>query len=110
LAKELGRAMQPFGKDADLFDALGDGSYALNGIRNADLQVKLFQKPAKSPEEKRSRAGKVMRLLRMLRAHGLIRKIQKTHRYHLTDKGRALVTALGTAKIANTKKLTELAA
>jgi len=46
----------------------------------------------------------------MLRAHGLIKKIPKTHRYQLTDKGRALVVVLGAAKQASTKKLTELAA
>ena len=50
------------------------------------------------------------RQLRLLRAHGLLKKIPKTHRYQLTDKGREVVAALNAAKHAGTKKLTELAA
>jgi hypothetical protein len=108
--KANARGLQPFGKDAELLAALGDGAWALNGLRNQDLQSRLFAGKVKTAPEKRSRAGKVTRLLRLLRAHGVLKKIPKTHRYQLTDKGREVVVALNAAKHAGTKKLTQLAA
>jgi|GEM_PF-5415191 len=50
------------------------------------------------------------RRFHLLRAHGLIKKVTGTHRYHLTDKGRTIVTALITARNASTESLTKLAA
>lgn len=108
--KANARGLQPFGKDAALLEALGDGAWAINGLRNQDLQARLFAGKAKDAQEKRSRAGKVTRLLRLLRAHRLLNKVPKTHRYHLSDKGREVVAALSAAKHAGTKKLTQLAA
>jgi hypothetical protein len=46
----------------------------------------------------------------LLRAHHLIRKVPHTHRYHLTNAGRIVVTALLTARRVNTHELTKLAA
>jgi hypothetical protein len=108
--KTNARGLQPFGKDAELLAALGDGAWALKGLRNQDLQARLCAGKAANGQEKRSRSGKVTRLIRLLRAHGLLNKIPKTHRYHLSDKGREVVVALSAAKHAGTKKLTQLAA
>jgi hypothetical protein len=44
-----------------------------------------------------------------LRAHGLIRKVPKTHRYLLTDKGRTTITTLLAARYADTNKLIDAA-
>jgi DNA-binding HxlR family transcriptional regulator len=52
----------------------------------------------------------VGRRLRLLRAHGLIAKVSKTHRYVVTEKGRNVITALLAARQASTEKLTALAA
>jgi hypothetical protein len=41
----------------------------------------------------------------MLRAHHLIQKVSKTHRYQLTKFGRSAITALLTARQADTAKL-----
>ncbi|MEK7675098.1 MAG: hypothetical protein AAB676_04585, partial [Verrucomicrobiota bacterium] len=47
------------------------------------------------------------RKLRLLRAHGLIRKVPHTHRYLVTQSGRAVLTALVAApQEASTEKLT----
>jgi hypothetical protein len=46
----------------------------------------------------------------LLRAHGLIAKVSKTHRYIVTEKGRNVITALLAARNASTEKLTALAA
>jgi hypothetical protein len=51
----------------------------------------------------------VTRRLRLLRAHGLLKKVPRTYRYQLTAKGRVIITALLTARAANTRRLLEAA-
>jgi hypothetical protein len=106
------RALAPLGPDdSRLLQAISRGEFNIHGFRNVDLRPLLFAKPASSTTtEGRRQSGKVTRLLRLLRAHKLISKIPKTHRYRLTKKGRIQVTALISAQNAATSKLTELAA
>ena len=47
---------------------------------------------------------------RLLRAHGIIRKIPRTHRYMLTQRGQLLTAALFAMRDANIKQLAALAA
>ena len=54
----------------------------------------------------RRRSAAVSRKLRLLRAHGLIRKLPHTHRYLITEVGRGILTALVAAQEADTQKLT----
>ena len=65
----------------------------------------LYSTEAKDPKETRRRAAAVTRKLRLLRAHGLIRKVPRTHRYMVSDKGRIAITALLAANAADTTKL-----
>jgi hypothetical protein len=58
----------------------------------------------------RRQASAVTRKLRLLRGHGLIRKVPKTHRYMLTDRGQSAIAALLAARQVNTAKLAQLAA
>jgi hypothetical protein len=51
----------------------------------------------------------VTRLLRLLRGHGLIAKVAKTHRHQVTEAGRNSLTALLAAGKANTKQLLQAA-
>jgi hypothetical protein len=104
------RALNVFGEDGKILDEMARGEFAVNGFRNGDLQEGLFGKKAGSKDEQKKRSGKVTRLLRLLRAHKLIKKVSKTHRYHLTEKGRLAVTALSVAKQASIKNLSALAA
>lgn len=108
--KQRYRALHPFGEDAALLAELGRGEYCLNGFRNRDLQAHLFAKPAEATAEKRKRSAHVTRKLRLLRGHGLIKKVPKTHRYQLTDSGRELVVALSAASQASIKQLAALVA
>jgi hypothetical protein len=104
------RALHPLGDDARLVATLGRGEFNLNGFRNRDLQQHLFEKPTGSEAEHRKRSAHITRKLRLLRGHGLIKKVPKTHRYQLTDKGRELVVALSAAARASVRQLTALAA
>jgi hypothetical protein len=50
-------------------------------------------------------AAKITRQLRLLRAHGVIQKISKTHRYKLTPRGHLLTAALFAAREATLTQL-----
>jgi len=95
--------------DGALFQAINRGQFAISGLRNRDLRGILFPTPA-SDQQQRRRAARVSRWLALLRAHGILRKVKGGHRYHMTAKGRTLVTALLTAREASTEQLTKLAA
>jgi len=89
------RALRPWSQeDTRLFQTISRGEFAVNGFRNRDLQAFLYDSPADAPEERRRRSAKVSRMLRILRAHGLIRKVNATHRYTLTPYGRDILTAI----------------
>jgi hypothetical protein len=105
------RALRPWShEDTHLFEIVNRGEFALNGFRNRDIQALLFDSKASTPEEKRSRSARVSRLLRMLRAHGLIKKINKTHRYTLTSNGRDIISAILTTQRLSLHQLQKAAA
>ena len=105
------RALNPHAPaDAALLAAISRGEFTLNGLRNQDLRLLLFAGPARTKAEQKRQAAAVSRKLRLLRAHRLIRKVSRTHRYHLTDAGRIVVTALMAARNANTQELGKIAA
>ncbi len=104
------RALHPWGRDAAWLEVIGRGEFTLNGFRNRDLRQHLFAFGSPNTETTRQQSGQVTRRLRLLRAHGLIKKVPRTHRYLLTEKGRAVVVALNAARNASPRKLTELAA
>jgi hypothetical protein len=121
LARDLGKAAMWKGRsvrainplapaDVELLEAISRGDFVLNGFRNRDLRALLFADAASaSPEEAKKQAAKVTRLLRLLRAHSVITKVPKTHRYHVSAHGRSMVTALLAARQANTEELLKVA-
>jgi hypothetical protein len=104
------RGLQPLGKDNSLLLAVNRGEFLLQGFRNRDLQTLLFDTAATSGAEKRKRGAWVSRQLRLLRAHGLIRKVPNTHRYQVSDSGRSTLAALFAAWHAKVSQLTALGA
>ena len=100
------RALRPWSpEDSLLLATVADGKFALNGFHNRDLRTSL--NPFQRQEIK---AQTITRRLRLLRAHGIIRKVSHTHRYVVTDTGRAVLTALRAAQLADVDQLTKLAA
>ena len=53
-------------------------------------------------------ASRVGRLIRLLRAHGLLAKIRGSHRYRITAKAHKIITAVLCAADASVPKLLEL--
>jgi hypothetical protein len=104
------RALNPWSaQDGRLLEIVNRGEFAINGFRNRDLRARLFSTKGTEQEQKR-RVGAVTRKIRLLRAHGLIRKVSGTHRYLVSEKGRRVITALLTARHADVEQLTALAA
>ena len=104
------RALNPLGEtDAALLTVVNRGEYALNGFRNRDLRRALHGE-AKDTKQSRRQMGQVGRRLALLRAHGLIAKVSRTHRYVVTEKGRRLITALLAARQADVAQLASFAA
>jgi hypothetical protein len=92
-----------------LLEAISRGEFVTTGFRNRDLRRLLYARPqTKADDHKRS--GRVSRLLRLLRAHGVVRKIHKTHRYQLTNRGRLLTAALRATRDASLRQLLREAA
>jgi hypothetical protein len=97
--------------DLALLKAISRGEWAPAGFRNRDLRRLLYATPRPvSKLDARRLTAKVTRQLRLLRAHGLIHKIPKTHRYRLTPKGHLLTAALFAARDATLKQLIGTAA
>ena len=87
------RGLRPWADpDLPLLRAIGRGEFLVNGFRNRDLVPLLFPGPHDANQRKKI-AAKVTRLLRLLRPHGVIEKIEGTHRYRVTPSGRRLATA-----------------
>jgi hypothetical protein len=104
------RALNPWSpEDGVVLEVINRGEFAMAGLRNRDLRALLFPRKG-TEEEDRRRAANITRKLRLLRAHGLLRKVGGTHRYQVTGKGRRIVTALLAARQADVDQLTKLAA
>lgn len=105
------RALHPFDPaDLALLRAVNRGEFTINGLRNRDLQRLLYSAPPTDNKQARKRSAAVSRKLRLLRAHGIIRKLPHTHRYQVTDHGRLVLNAVLSAERTTTQQLTALAA
>ena len=78
----------------------------VSGITNRGLR----ELPEHRDRSEQQLAGYVSRHLRLLRDHGLIRKLPRQNRYHLTERGRQLVVATLAIRNASIKDLMDLAA
>jgi hypothetical protein len=103
------RALNPStGPDGQLLRLLANGAFLLNGFRNRDLRLALHGPAADKTQERRQGAA-MTRKLAILRAHGLIVKVQKTHRYQLSASGKRILTALTAAYAADIDRLVSAA-
>jgi hypothetical protein len=99
------RALNVWGEaDGELLRVIGRGDFLIAGFRNRDVREALYGM-GPDPGGQRRQAAAVTRRLALLRAHGLIVKVQKTHRYQLSALGRRVTTALATASAADVSRL-----
>ena len=87
------RALQPISpRESRLFEVICQGRFLINGFRNKDLRHALL-----APDQLALRAAalRIGRQLQLLRAHGLIYRVAKTHYYRITNKGhQVMATAI----------------
>jgi hypothetical protein len=97
--------------DITLLQAVARGEWATAGFRNRDLRQLLHPtKRLATVEDARKLSARVSRQLRLLRAHGIVHKIPKSHRYRLSERGQLLTAALFAARDATVKNLVAKAA
>ncbi len=104
------RALDPTGKDLALLRAIADPRFTVGGLCNKDIREILADNERYLGKTDKQRSGMTTRAIRLLRDHGLLRRLPKRHRYQLTPRGRQLVTALQAALAASTEELTAIAA
>lgn len=87
------RPLRPISpEDAPLFRTILHGEFTLRGFHNQDLRRHLYPAVDADPAQRRRVSARLTRVLRLLRAHGLIKKVPRTHYYRLTDKGHHVMT------------------
>ena len=94
--------------DARRLAAVSRGEWLVAGFRNRDIRQALYGDEADGSTRRRQAAA-VTRLLGILRAHRLIKKIPRTHRYLLTEEGTSVIPALLAANNATLQQLTSAA-
>lgn len=100
------RALRPVThEEAALFAAVLRGQFLLKGFTNADLRHNLGLSEPAQPPQSRSQSARITRYLRLLRAHGLIRKVSGTRYYRVTPTGHQLMTAALRLRNADVTKL-----
>lgn len=106
------RGLNPWRKeDYKLLTFLAKGENTINGFRNHHLRQYLYPESERSQQPPRKKyAERTTRRIKLLRAHGLIRKVPRANRYVLTSKGQKFSCALITASNFAIKELTEIAA
>lgn len=87
------RPLRPIAPDdSACFARMVQGHTLLEGIHARDLHHVVRQHARGAPDARQVR-GRVSRLLRLYRAHGLIAKVARTHLYRVTEKGHRVMTA-----------------
>jgi hypothetical protein len=100
------RALRPVSpQEASVFEAVLNGRFHLKGFTNRDVRERLNPDRSGDLEDRRRQSAQTTRLLRLLRAHGLIRKVSGTRYYRVTPKGQRIMTAALKLRDADVAKL-----
>lgn len=104
------RALNPLAADdVALLEIVMRGENLLHGFRNRDVRKHLYGESVVNAKEQRRQTTAVTRKLQMLRAHGLIARVSRTHRYEITAKGQEQIAAWLAARAANIATLKQAA-
>ena len=100
------RALNPHSReDRQLLHLISQEEFVIAGFRNKDLRLALYGTESCTSAELRRRSASVTRKLSLLRAHKLIRRVPRSHRYQLTTQGRRALTALLAASSTSVENL-----
>jgi hypothetical protein len=100
------RALRPVSaEDATLFRAVLRGEFLIRGFTNAELRRHLLPESEQDPARRKRASGRITRWIRLLRAHGLVRKVSTTRYYRITQKGQIIMTIALRLRETNADKL-----
>jgi hypothetical protein len=90
------RALRPLTpEESELFRVVLRGEHFIQGFRNRDVRRALAPSAERDAALRRKAASRISRMLRLLRAHRLIKKVPHTNYYRVTELGqRVMTTAL----------------
>ncbi|MBV5318362.1 MAG: hypothetical protein JZU50_11205, partial [Desulfobulbaceae bacterium] len=104
------RALDPTGKDLECLQAISRPSFRISGFTNKMLREHLPGTGSGARQTDKQLSARISRFLRLLRAHGVIRKLPRQNRYQVTTKGVRLTNALNAFLSASTENLLKMAA
>lgn len=104
------RALDPTGKDREMLQLICGHEYRISGLTNKMLRQKMIAQGLAANKTDKQLSSKISRYFRILRVHGVIKKLPKQNRYQLTIKGLKLTNILNAFLSASTEKLMKLAA
>lgn len=73
-----------------VMEIINDGKYSVKGFQNAEISALIFA----NIKDRKKRSAKTTRLIKKLRAHGLIQKVPRSRRYFVSRKGRRIMGTL----------------
>lgn len=104
------RALDPIGKDLELLQAIADPSFRISAVTNKGLRKSLKATEWGAKRTDKQLSARISRHLRLLRIHGIIRKLPNQHKYQITLKGVKLCNTLNAVLAASTENLMKKAA
>ena len=104
------RALTPTGKDRDILTVLSNPNLRISGFSNKMLRSELTKLDFGAKRTEKQLSAKISRCLRLLRVHGVVRKLPRQNRYQLTVKGVKLTLILNGFLAASTEQLIDMAA
>ena len=108
--KRRARALDPTGKDREFLEKISDPAFRVSGLTNKMLRQRLRMTDWAAGRTDKQLSARISRYLRLLRDHGIIRKLPKQHRYQLTIKGVKLTNTLNALLAASVDQLMKMAA
>ncbi len=89
------RGLRPISpQEAPVLRVVLRGEFRVHGFTNRDIRTALLpdQPTDSNGTGQRQASARTTRHLRLLRAHGLIKKVPRTHTYRITPKGEAVIS------------------
>jgi hypothetical protein len=74
-----------------VFRAVLAGQHLIQGLRNRDLQGRLYADEPRSPTEAKNRCARISRIISKLRGHGLLAKVRGARLYRVTERGQRVM-------------------
>ena len=104
------RGIDVTGKDREMLQLICSPEFIISGLTNKSIRQKASETAFGKGKTEKQLSAKISRYFKLLRVHGIIRKLPGQNRYMLTTKGSQLTNILNAFLAASTEKLMDMAA